>query len=188
MCWNLKRGKPARRAVGVYTRGRLSEPCSLLIPLEFSSAGLRYKLLLLHHRTNSSSHHMATPLTISAVAVPDTRDNIGILGKMEGCIAALSKYQISKFFAQHAPTTQEACNQEAEQCIGGSVHPAPVQGATSYTVVADDDAAGGFVVQFRADDFALDLGFLARVEQAYRPLHAAPTNTSASKVGSMSTR
>ncbi len=112
---------------------------------------------------------MATPLTILAVAVPDTRDNIGILGKMEGCIAALSKYQISKFFAQHAPTTQEACNQEAEQCIGGSVHPAPVQGATSYTVVADDDAAGGFVVQFRADDFALDLGFLARVEQAYRP-------------------
>lgn len=85
---------------------------------------------------------------------------------MEANIAALSKHQIAQLFSKHAPITQERCDHEAEVLVGGPVHPSPVQGATSYTVVADTNER---VVQFRADPDALDLEFLAHVEKAYQP-------------------
>ncbi|MBE3045415.1 hypothetical protein IMZ48_23270 [Candidatus Bathyarchaeota archaeon] len=85
---------------------------------------------------------------------------------MEANIAALSKHQIANFFTKHAPTTQEECHRKAALLAGGPVHPAPVQGATSYTVVSDD---GSLVVQFRAGPDALDLDLLGHVELAYRP-------------------
>lgn len=85
---------------------------------------------------------------------------------MEAGIAALSKHQIAQFFHRNAPATQEKCHQEAEIIVGGHVHPAPVQGATSYTVVADNNCG---IVQFRAGSNVLDLDLLAYVEQAYRP-------------------
>lgn len=55
---------------------------------------------------------------------------------------------------------------KAEGLVCGAVHPSPVQGATSYTVMAD---TGERVVQFCAGLDALDLGFLAHVEEAYQP-------------------
>ncbi|KAI1180364.1 hypothetical protein F4777DRAFT_529966 [Nemania sp. FL0916] len=81
---------------------------------------------------------------------------------MEASISALSRYQISQFFTENAPVTQEQCNQEAERITGASASPSAVQGGTSYTVVA-----GESVVQFRADRSALDLQLLGCVEQAY---------------------
>ncbi|KAL6401224.1 hypothetical protein AUP68_16953 [Ilyonectria robusta] len=66
----------------------------------------------------------------------------------------------------NASTTQEQCNQTAEQILGRRVRPAPVQGSTSYTVVPDDDV-GECVVQYRASDSSLDLDFLRCIEQTY---------------------
>ncbi|KAF8347148.1 hypothetical protein F5887DRAFT_956876, partial [Amanita rubescens] len=44
------------------------------------------------------------------------------------------------------------------------VHPASVQGGTSYTVMSDDDTC---VVQLRSGRSALDMSFLECVERAY---------------------
>ncbi|KAG8901954.1 hypothetical protein FRC01_009705 [Tulasnella sp. 417] len=88
---------------------------------------------------------------------------------MEAAIAALSKFQISKFFEKNAPTTRQQCDQEAERLTGMSVHATAVQGGGSYTVVSGDETC---VVQFRAS--ALDMEFLECVERAYEgftPLH-----------------
>ncbi|KIM36556.1 hypothetical protein M413DRAFT_13896 [Hebeloma cylindrosporum] len=83
---------------------------------------------------------------------------------MEASIAKLSKHQISAFFSKNSSAMQEQCDQEAERLTGTSVHPAPVQGGTSYTVVSDDETS---VVQFRSGSHALDIDLLRCVEQAY---------------------
>ncbi|KDR83023.1 hypothetical protein GALMADRAFT_56970, partial [Galerina marginata CBS 339.88] len=81
---------------------------------------------------------------------------------MEALILQLSRQQISEFFSNNAPVTQQQCNSEAARIAGASGSPATVQGGTSYTVVA-----GEYAVQFRASHSALDIDFLRGVEQAY---------------------
>ncbi|KAL1852025.1 hypothetical protein VTK73DRAFT_9320 [Phialemonium thermophilum] len=81
---------------------------------------------------------------------------------MESSIATLASYQIRAFFSESGRPTQRECDQEAEDLMGGRPTPTRVQGGSSYTV-----AAGDHVVQFRAEDAALDLAFLAHVETAY---------------------
>ncbi|KAJ3555410.1 hypothetical protein NP233_g12215 [Leucocoprinus birnbaumii] len=76
----------------------------------------------------------------------------------------ISKYQISRFFKNNAPTTQQHCDLKTEQYTGMFVYAAPVQGGDSYTVVSSDETC---VVQFRAGYSALDIDFLKCVEQAY---------------------
>ncbi|EIN12676.1 hypothetical protein PUNSTDRAFT_130929 [Punctularia strigosozonata HHB-11173 SS5] len=84
---------------------------------------------------------------------------------MEASIAALSELQITRFFEKYSPsTTQQQCNQRAEQLAGMSVHPTPVQGGTSYTVVSDDETC---IVQFRLSDAILDTDLIDSVEKAY---------------------
>lgn len=83
---------------------------------------------------------------------------------MADSIARLTEVQIARFFSTNAPATQKLCDQEAERLVGMPVHPTPVQGAVSYTVVSDDDAC---VVQFRCSGSALDMSFLQCVERAY---------------------
>ncbi|KAH8805383.1 hypothetical protein F5884DRAFT_885667 [Xylogone sp. PMI_703] len=88
---------------------------------------------------------------------------------MDALIAQLSKQQISEFFSNNAPITQQQCDSEAARIAGVSDSPAPVQGGTSYTVIAEE-----YAVQFRASHSALDIGLLRGVEQAYAgfmPLH-----------------
>ena len=95
-------------------------------------------------------------------------------------IAKLSKVQIARFFANNAPTTQELCDQEAERLVDMPVHPAPVQGGTSYTVVSNDDTC---VVQFRPSRFALDISLLECVERAYEGF--TPRHEFVAKVGGL---
>ncbi|KAK6860966.1 hypothetical protein PG995_004602 [Apiospora arundinis] len=85
---------------------------------------------------------------------------------MQARVAELSRRQIAEFFSDNAPTTQEQCDQAAEQILGRRVRPAPVQGSTSYTVVPDNNV-GEYVVQYRASDSSLDLDFLRCIEQTY---------------------
>jgi hypothetical protein len=88
---------------------------------------------------------------------------------MEALISQLSQQQISAFFSKNAPVTQQQCDAEAARIAGASGSPAPVQGGTSYTVIA-----GEYAVQFRASDSALDIDLLRGVEQAYAgftPVH-----------------
>lgn len=79
-------------------------------------------------------------------------------------MADLSRLQISKFFSESAPITQQQCDQEAQRIAGGSIQPTPVQGGGSYTVLADD---GTLVVQFRAGRSPLDLDLLGYVKETY---------------------
>ncbi|KAG8904583.1 hypothetical protein FRC00_013902 [Tulasnella sp. 408] len=83
---------------------------------------------------------------------------------MAASIAKLSKAQIATFFSVNAPATQKLCDQEAERLMRMPVHPAPVQGGASYTIVSDDESC---VVQFRSSSSALDMGFLECVERVY---------------------
>lgn len=84
---------------------------------------------------------------------------------MEANLAALAKYQISNFFKDNAPATQQQCDSEAERIIGMSVYTTALQGAESYTVIGSSD--GTRVVQFRASYAALDMDFIGYIEQAY---------------------
>ena len=79
-------------------------------------------------------------------------------------LEALSRAQITQFFSKNAPLTQHSCNQEAERLIHRPVHPADIQGASSYTVVSNDDTC---IVQFRLSSSALNMDFIKSVEQAY---------------------
>ncbi|KAM0525684.1 hypothetical protein ACHAPE_000395 [Trichoderma viride] len=97
---------------------------------------------------------------------------------MESSIAALSKHQISKFFANQTSLTQQQCDEQAELIAGTSVHPAVVQGGTSYTVVNDKIA-----VQFRAEGSLLDIEFLGHIERAYAGF--MPHHSSAGKLGDL---
>ncbi|KAI9822089.1 MAG: hypothetical protein M1826_000549 [Phylliscum demangeonii] len=80
--------------------------------------------------------------------------------QMDASISQLSRKQISDFFSKNPRPTPQECDGAAGRITGTSVHPATVQGGASYTVVG-----GSLVVQFR--HAALDLQFLACVEQAY---------------------
>ncbi|KAF9484757.1 hypothetical protein BDN70DRAFT_872000 [Pholiota conissans] len=98
---------------------------------------------------------------------------------MEASMAALSAYQISRFFTRNAPVTQEQCNEEAIRLTGAaSAIPTPVQGGGSYTVVAGDS-----VVQFRDSDSALDIRLLRCVEEAYAGF--VPHHLHAGEVGNL---
>lgn len=87
--------------------------------------------------------------------------------EMRRLIEGLSEMQMADFFARHAPLSQEECNRWAEVANGCLVRASDVQGSSSYTVVAVDSPSRGPVVQFRSPDCALDLEFLAFVEQTY---------------------
>ncbi|EHK44204.1 hypothetical protein TRIATDRAFT_87271 [Trichoderma atroviride IMI 206040] len=96
---------------------------------------------------------------------------------MESSIAALSRHQISDFFAKTC-LTQQQCDEQAELIAGTPVHAAIVQGGTSYTVVNEQIA-----VQFRAKDFMLDIEFLGHVERAYA--NFMPHHRCAGKLGDL---
>ncbi|KAK7686443.1 hypothetical protein QCA50_010667 [Cerrena zonata] len=81
---------------------------------------------------------------------------------VDASIAKLSLKQISDFFSRNPGTMRQECDGEAERITGVSVHPTPVQGGGSYTVIG-----GTLVVQFRSGEDALDLQFLGYIEQAY---------------------
>ncbi|RTE69945.1 hypothetical protein BHE90_015665 [Fusarium euwallaceae] len=87
-------------------------------------------------------------------------------GTLEKSVLALSAKQIRDFFSKNTGATQEECNQLAQQIIGQPVHPTPVQGVTSYTITAANDA-GDSVVQFRNGDNALDIALFACIERVY---------------------
>lgn len=93
---------------------------------------------------------------------PSSHDIMGDI--VASSVLNLSKAQIMTFFSENAPLTQQKCDHEAEQILCTPVHPASVQGGTSYTVVSND---GTYVVQFRSGRSALDIDFLKYVEQAY---------------------
>lgn len=84
---------------------------------------------------------------------------------MQKLIEDLTIMQIDAFFKEHTDVTQAECDEWAAKAIGRPVRASPVQGSTSYTVVAVDGDAK--VVQFRAFQYALDVAFLQEVEAAY---------------------
>lgn len=90
----------------------------------------------------------------------------------------MSKHQISEFFANQTSLTQQQCDERAELIAGTSVHPAVVQGGTSYTVVNEEIA-----VQFRAEGSLLDIEFLGHIERAYAGF--MPHHSSAGKLGNL---
>ena len=88
---------------------------------------------------------------------------------MEAIMADLAKYQISKFFLKNAPVTQDQCDQEAARIVGVPTNPSAVQGASSYTVIAEEA-----VVQFRTEDSSLNMDLIKAIEQTYTgytPIH-----------------
>ncbi len=88
------------------------------------------------------------------------------MGDVVASVTKLSQFQIKQFFAKNAPLTQQLCDKEARRLLSvPSVYPTSVQGGTSYTVVSND--GGSYIVQFRPASSALDMNFLACVEQAY---------------------
>lgn len=76
-----------------------------------------------------------------------------------GDLVASSTLNLSKskycdiFVSRNASLTQQECDQEAERMLRMPVHPASVQGETSYTVVPND---GIYVIQFRSGSSAVD--------------------------------
>lgn len=90
------------------------------------------------------------------------------LGTLEKSVLALSAKQICDFFSKNTSATQEECNQLAQQILSQPVYPTPVQGVTSYTITAANDA-GDSVVQFRNGDNALDIALFACIERVYSP-------------------
>ncbi|GAB1311741.1 hypothetical protein MFIFM68171_01951 [Madurella fahalii] len=89
---------------------------------------------------------------------------------MESAIAALTAFQISRFFSANGRPTQQECDKLAQHITGQSIMPAPVQGGSSYTVIAGD-----YVIQFRAPNAVLNLEFLGHVEKVYHgfmPCHS----------------
>ncbi|KAK2746847.1 hypothetical protein FQN57_002889 [Myotisia sp. PD_48] len=95
--------------------------------------------------------------------------------KIAASIAKLSQYQISRFFQQQVPLTQQECNSEAERITGvSSIRPTAVQGGNSYTVIA-----GTKVVQFR--ETVQDLQLLKCCEEVYAGF--TPQYESAGKLG-----
>jgi len=80
----------------------------------------------------------------------------------------VSRIQINSFFQTNADVTQAECDEWATQTVGRPVRASPVQGATSYTVVAIDGAAG-VVDQFRPAEDAFGIEFLQGLHSAYGP-------------------
>ncbi|KAI0426091.1 hypothetical protein F5Y09DRAFT_76670 [Xylaria sp. FL1042] len=80
-------------------------------------------------------------------------------------LRALSQKQIADFFEGNKSVTKKDCDDLAARIVGGPVEPSGLQGATSYTVVAADDA--GPVVQFRPANNAFNLDLLRHVEETY---------------------
>jgi hypothetical protein len=79
-------------------------------------------------------------------------------------IDTLSKYQITNFFRRHESITKDDCNHTATSIIGSPVSLTLVQGAGSYTVLADVSYPSK-VVQFR--DSPLNLELLNQARQTY---------------------
>ncbi|KAK2597378.1 hypothetical protein QQS21_006002 [Conoideocrella luteorostrata] len=83
---------------------------------------------------------------------------------MEVTMPLMSRQRVSDFFLKTAAITQQQCDKVAERITGGSIHPAPVQGLSSYTVLSSN---GAFVVQFRAALSPLNLDRLKYIQQTY---------------------
>ncbi|KAL8346223.1 hypothetical protein RB601_004000 [Gaeumannomyces tritici] len=97
---------------------------------------------------------------------------------MSGDISALSQYQIRRFFKENTFVLKEQCNEQARRLAGRSVTPTPSQGGTSYTL-----EGGDLVVQFRAPNSPLDMGFLPSIKQAYGDF--VPSHTYHGSFGSL---
>ena len=117
------------------------------------------------------------------LTVPTTNHQVTMASAITASIAKLSKVQIATFFSNNAPATQKLCDQEAERLMDMPVHPASVQGGTSYAVVSDD---GTCVVQFRSGCFALDVCSQVQVRRASNSCHV--TSLLPTLTGSTSTR
>ena len=102
----------------------------------------------------SNRHHL------EFISIPDTMVDIIAVSTQN-----LARAQIADFFKENAPLTQGECDQEAQRRLAKSVHPAAVQGGTSYTVVSDDDT---YVLQFRSNSSALDMQLITYAEQVYK--------------------
>lgn len=72
--------------------------------------------------------------------------------------------EISQFFSQ-ASTTRAECDNLARTMFGGMVDPVPVQGGTSYTVVAGPNREK--IVQFRYLDAQIDMRMLDLARQVH---------------------
>lgn len=84
----------------------------------------------------------------------------------EASIHALSEYQIAKFFEENKPITQQNCHDTAARIVGEPVvTPTPVQGMTSYTVIAGTAAPKAF--QFCSPPAALDMRVIALSKVTY---------------------
>ena len=82
----------------------------------------------------------------------------------------LTAFQISNFFSAPGRPTQQECEKLAERITSQPAMPTPVQGGSSYTVIAGD-----CVIQFRAPNATLNLEFLRHIEMAYHgfmPCHS----------------
>ena len=81
-------------------------------------------------------------------------------------IQALSNYQIARFFDKNKPITQENCDETAALITrGGPVAPTPVQGMTSYTVIA---GVSPKAIQFCVPRAALDMRVMALAKSMYK--------------------
>jgi len=97
---------------------------------------------------------------------------------MESTIAALTRYQVKKFFSASGRPTQDQCDRYAASATGEQPTAMAVQGGSSYTV-----AGAEVVVQFRAENAPLNLEFLHHVEQAYG--NCMPWHTDSGKLGNL---
>lgn len=95
------------------------------------------------------NHAIPAPDITKYAAKPDSYDR-------------LSAAQIGDFFKKHEAFTQEYCNRLAANLVKSTVSPTLVQGATSYTVVADNAAK---VVQFRTHE--LDMLSIELARKSY---------------------
>lgn len=78
---------------------------------------------------------------------------------------------ITTFFSSSGTSaTREKCDEFARREFGGEVHPVPLQGMASYTVVA-----GPKVVQFREQSNSLDEGTVALARAAHPEVVASCT-------------
>lgn len=74
---------------------------------------------------------------------------------------------IEKFFDGQVSPTRQQCDDLAFSLTQGPVHPIPIQGSYSYTVVSGDDNASQSIIQFRAAESPLDIELLALAKEIY---------------------
>jgi hypothetical protein len=72
---------------------------------------------------------------------------------------------INSFFESQPTVTRRQCDELAVSLVGEPIHPAPIQGAFSYTVIAG--ARQSKIVQFRVQSSVLDMETLSLAQAVH---------------------